>query len=118
MGKKESEQDKYERWLSTTTAEERRKLLKEGIGMEVPGERIERKPQTEAEMQAIRLERLMERFDVPLDEPEDRGDMYQAPFRKRHLQGNSSITKVKKWKKMNFIVFIDYQEKRKLPRKR
>lgn len=84
---KERKIEKYERFLEETTPEERARLLKEGIEIDKPGERVKWRAQNPKEVQAVKLQKLMERFDVPLEMPEDREEIYQAPIRIKMVQG-------------------------------
>jgi hypothetical protein len=85
MGK--TEEELYQEYLESTTPEQRAKLAKEGLDMKPPGERTNKRNLSEIERQAIRVNRLMDRIDVPFDLPEDREDVYAVPFHKRHIQG-------------------------------
>jgi hypothetical protein len=88
MAKRERKIETYERYLEETTPEERARLQKEGLGMEAPGKRLERgKKTTSMEIQAAKLQKMMDNFDVPVQMPQQFEDLYEPQARVRPMQG-------------------------------
>ena len=80
----------YQEFLEKTAPEERAKLEALDIHIKPAVKTINNRAKSNVEIQAIKLERLFERVDEPLELPEDKGDIYEVPFRKRHTQGPST----------------------------
>jgi hypothetical protein len=79
--------EEYTRYLESTTAEERAQLEKEGLGLEAPGQRVAKKAQSFRDVQAVRLEKLMDNFDTPIEMPQPYEDVYEPQARIRQVQG-------------------------------
>jgi hypothetical protein len=79
--------DTYERYLEETTPEERARLEKEGLGMEPPGKRLERGVKTVVDVQAQKLQKMMDNFDVPVHMPQKFEDLYEPQAKLKPMQG-------------------------------
>jgi hypothetical protein len=85
--KRERRDEKYERYLEETTPEERARLEREGLGEVAPGKRLDRGKTTDRDIQAAKLQKLMDNFDVPAPMPQVYEDLYEPQARVKPMQG-------------------------------
>ena len=80
----------YQEFIEKTAPEERAKLEKMDILIKPNVKPVNNRAKSDTEVQAIKLNRLFERIDEPINILEDKGDIYEVPYRKRHIQGPST----------------------------